>query len=180
MNRPSPTATTAARDPEVYQKLRELVHDIDIAMVTTVSPEGALRSRPMGTREFTTDGEIWFFTADDSVKAGDLAAEQAVNLSYADPRKQRFVSVTGNAEIIHDRERARELWHPFVKAWFPGGLDDPHLALLRVRVETAEYWNTEESRMVQLIELTKSVATGRAPDLGENRKVDVRAAPASG
>lgn len=172
--------TTADRRPELFKKLQELVHDIDIAMVTTVAPDGALRSRPMGTREFTADGEIWFFTADDSAKAGDLAAEHAVNLSYADARKQRFVSVTGNAEVVRDRERARQLWHPLVKAWFPGGLDDPHLALLRVRVETAEYWDTGESRMVQLFEMARAIATGTAPDLGENAKVDVRATRASG
>jgi general stress protein 26 len=172
--------TTASRDPAAFAKLQDLVEDIDIAMVTTVTPDGALRSRPMATREFTDDGEIWFFTADDSAKVGDVAAEHAVNLSYADPKRQRYVSITGSADLVRDRDRAKDLWHPMVKAWFPQGLDDPHLALFRVRVETAEFWDAATSRMVQLFEMTKAAATGATPELGEHTRVDVRATPASG
>jgi general stress protein 26 len=174
------TKTTASRDPKTFARLQELVRDIDIAMVTTVTPDGALRSRPMATREFNDDGEIWFFTADDSGKASDIASEQAVNVSYAEPKKQRYVSVTGNASLIRDRERAEELWTPVVKAWFPGGLDDPHLALLCVRVETAEYWDTTANKMVQLYEMTKAATSGDDPDLGEHAKIDIRATPTSG
>lgn len=172
--------TTASRDPAAFQKLQDLVRDIDIAMVTTVTPDGALRSRPMATREFTDGGEIWFFTADDSGKAADLAEEHAVNVSYSDPKKQRYVSITGNGSLIRDRDRAEELWTPAVSAWFPGGLDDPHLALICVRVETAEYWDSNASKMVRLFELARAATTDHVPDMGENTKVDIRAAPASG
>lgn len=156
------------------------MRDIDIAMITTVTPDGALRSRPMATREINDDGEIWFFTSDDSGKVDDLAQEHAVNVSYAEPKKQRYVSVTGSATITRDRERAKELWSPVLKAWFPGGIDDPHLALLCVRIETAEYWDSTSSKMVQLFEMAKAAATGHSADLGENTTVAVRATPASG
>jgi general stress protein 26 len=172
--------TTASADPKAFAKLQEMVRDIDIAMVTTVTPEGSLRSRPMATRRFDSDGTLWFFTADDSEKAHDLEDEQAVNVSYADPKEHRYVSVTGNATIVHDRNKAEQLWSPPVKAYFPGGLDDPHLALLSVRVESAEYWDSTTSKMTQLFEITKAAATGEKPDLGENVKVDIRATPASG
>lgn len=176
----SPSTTTASRDPAAYAKLRELVKDIDIAMVTTVTPDGALRSRPMATRAFESEGELWFFTADDSAKADDLAAERAVNVSYADPGSQRYVSVSGNATILRDRDKAKELWTPVLKAYFPGGLDDPHLALLRVSVETAQYWDSPSSKMVQLFEMTRAAATGGRPHLGENKTVAVRQTPTSG
>ena len=172
--------TTAARDPAALRRLRELVQDIDIAMITTVTPDGALRSRPMATREFNDQGEVWFFTADDSGKAADLAAEHAVNLAYADPKRHRYVSVTGNAEIVHDRARVRALWHPMVEAWFPGGPDAPHLALLRVRVTTAEFWDAAASKMVRLLDFARAAATGKPPRSGEHASIDVRATPASG
>lgn len=172
--------TTASRDPEAFGKLQDLVRDIDIAMVTTVTPDGALRSRPMSTREFTDEGEICFFTADDSGKADDLDSEHAVNVSYADARHDRYVSVTGNATIVHDRDRAEALWHPKAKAWFPHGLDDPHLALLIVRVETAEYWDSAASRMVRFLEAARYGGRGENGARGEHAKVDIRATPASG
>jgi general stress protein 26 len=172
--------TTPSDDPQAFEKLRELVSDIDIAMITTVTVDGSLRSRPMATREFEKDGTLWFFTSDDSAKAHELDQEQAVNVSYADAKNHRYVSVTGNATVVHDREKAKELWTPTVKAYFPRGLDDPHLALLRVRIETAEYWDSAKSKMVQLFEITKSAATGEKPNLGENVRVDIRNARASG
>jgi general stress protein 26 len=172
-------STTASRDPAAFAKLQEFVRDIDIAMVTTVTPDGALRSRPMATREFSEAGELWFFTSDDSDKADDLASEHAVNVAYADGKKHRYVSVTGNADLVRDHARAEELWEPRFKTWFARGVDDPHLALLRVRIETAEYWDTATNRMVQLLTAGKrgNEANSRG---GEHVKVDIRATPASG
>lgn len=177
-------STTSAGDPEAFAKLQAFVRDLDIAMVTTVTPDGALHSRPMMTRDFTDDGEIWFFTADNSEKVADIAAEHAVNLSYADQKKQHYVSVTGSASIVHDSAKAKALWDSRVKTWFPRGLEDPHLALLRVRVVVAEYWDSPTSRMVRLFGSTDTPrAQGAHSDQGtpgEDVKVAVRAAPSSG
>ncbi len=46
-----------------------------------------------------------------------------------------------------------ELWRPAYRAWFPQGLDDPPLALLKMDVEQAEYWDMLSSTMVSLLEL---------------------------
>lgn len=172
--------TTASADPKAFQKLQELVREIDVAMVATVTPDGALHSRPMATAAFEDDGTIWFFAADDSEKARDLDAEQGVNVSYADPRKNRYVSVTGNASIVHDREKAKELWKSSFTTYFPRGLDDRHVALLVVRIEVAEYWDTGSSKMAQLFSRKFSSRDGDDAELGEHTKVEVRAAPASG
>lgn len=181
--------TTAERDPKALAKLRELIEDIHVAMITTVTPDGALRSRPMATQHVHAEqGELWFFTADDSGKARDIAEEHAVNVSYADPKRQRYVSVTGSANLLHDREKAKELWHAELKAWFPKGLDDPRLSLLRVRVVSAEYWDLSSGRMVHLLGRAMSALGGhpendeREPEGpgSEHTKIGIRATPASG
>jgi general stress protein 26 len=172
--------TTASRDPDLFHRLLELVRDIDIAMMTTVTPDGALHSRPMVTAEFTEDGEIWFFTSDESAVAHDLAEEQAINLSYADPRRNRYVSVTGNASLVRDKIRARELWDSRLKTFFPRGLDEPHLTLMQVRVETAELWDYANSKKGKLFghATTRETADG-AEDEG-HAKIDIRNTPSSG
>ena len=172
--------TTASADPKAFHKLQELVREIDVAMVTTVSSHGALHSRPMATAAFEDEGTIWFFTTDDSEKARDLDDEQGVNVSYADPRKNRYVSVTGNASIVHDRDKAKELWKPAFTTYFPRGLDDSHVALLVVRIEVAEYWDTGSSKMAQLFSRKRSAHHGDDPEGGDHTKVEIRAAPASG
>jgi len=164
-------------------KLQELVRDIDVAMMTTVTPDGALHSRPMVTLHFGEEGEMWFYTSQESDKVHDVESENAVNLSYADPRKERYVSITGNASVVHDPERVKELWTPRAKKYFPKGADDPQLALLRVRVETAEYWDSPGGESASLIHAGRHAHGGpEAKEAGgaEHTKVDIRATPTSG
>lgn len=160
---------------QALAKLRELVTDVRTAMLTTVTSEGRLRSRPMVTQQVDIeDAEIWFFTADDAPKVNEIFHEQQVGLAYSCPEKQTYVSISGRAYVIRDPARAKELWTPLAKAWFPQGPSDPRLALLRVEVEQAEYWDSPSSKMVQLYALAKSAITGKPPaELGENVKVNL-------
>lgn len=155
------------------KKLGELIEDIKIAMLTTVEEDGSLRSRPMGTQQVEFDGDLWFFVGASSPKAHEISADPRVNVSYAQPDDQRYVSVSGTAELLRDREKIRELWSPLYKAWFAQGLDDPDLALLRVRVEQAEYWDAPSSKFVALAGFVKALATGTRADIGENAKLDL-------
>jgi general stress protein 26 len=142
-------------------------------MLTTVAPDGGLRSRPMSTQgRGLENGEVRFFTGDNSGKVAEIDAEHEVNLAYAEPKEQRYVSLSGTARVLRDPARAKELWSPEVKAWFPGGPENPHLALLRVRVHTAEYWDAPSGKMAALIALAKQKMSGRAAgDIGEHQKV---------
>lgn len=165
-------ATTA------LEQLREKIKGIRIAMLTTIDEDGALHSRPMATQEVETDGDLWFFTAAGSTKAGEVGRDQRVNLSYADPDDQRYVSVSGTGRLVRDPAKAKELWNPILKAWFPKGLDDPELALLRVDIEKAEYWDSPSSKMVQLVGFLKAVTTGRRYEAGpgEHDKIELAGA----
>ncbi len=163
----------APPDAETTRKLAALIKDIRIAMLTTFGADGSLRSRPMATQETGFEkGELWFFTADDSPKASEIAREHEVNLAYAEPKDQRYISLSGLAALVRDPARARRLWNPGLKAWFPKGPDDPHLALLRVRVHTAEYWDAPAGRMAGLFARAKASFSGApAKELGEHGKL---------
>jgi general stress protein 26 len=157
------------------QKLGELIRDIEVAMLTTVDRDGSLRGRPMATQTTDFDGELWFFTQASSPKVGEVQREEQVNVAFAEPEKQHYVSLSGRARIVRDRKKAEELWSPVLKAWFPKGLDDPDLALLRVMVDKAEYWDAPSSTMVHLIGMAKALATGEPYRPGVNEKVDLDA-----
>jgi general stress protein 26 len=158
---------------QAIQKLGELIRDIEVAMLTTVDRDGSLRGRPMATQTTDFDGELWFFTQASSPKVGEVQREEQVNVAYAEPDKQHYVSLSGRARIVRDRKKAEELWSPVLKAWFPEGLDDPDLALLRVVVDKAEYWDAPSSTMVHLIGMAKALATGEPYRPGVNEKVDL-------
>lgn len=162
---------------DVIAHLGELIQGIQVAMMTTVEVDGTLRSRPMWTHDRDFDGELWFFTREHSAKVGEVEHDHHVNLSYADPSKDRFVSISGRCRLVNDRQKIHELWNPTLRAWFPNGVDDPELALLCVTVEKAEYWDTPNSRMVQLAGFVKAVVTGEEYQPGENEKVTMEQSP---
>jgi general stress protein 26 len=153
--------------------LGELIHGIRHAMLTTASADGTLHSRPMATLERAFDGDLYFFTGRASHKVEDIEARSQVNLAFSEPDRQRFVSVVGSAALIEDEGRKRELWSPAMTAWFPGGIDDPDLALLRVRVSQADAWTSPTSAVVRIAGFLHAVATGERTDLGRHDHLDL-------
>src|SRR4029077_2061411 len=131
------------------EQLKNLLEGIDFTMFTTVA-NGKLHSRPMSTQEMDENGDLWFFTSDDSRKISELGSDNRINAAYSSPDDNTYVSVFGTAEVIRDRAKIEELWSPVHKVWFPEGKDDPHLCLLKVSVEEAEYWDAPSSKFVQL------------------------------
>jgi len=164
--------TATARENDL-QKIKELIKDIDFCMLTTVDENGDLHSRPMSSNGDVDDnGDIWFFTNASSHKVTEIEQLPKVNLSFADPDDQRYVSISGTAQLSRDRAKIDELWRPEFKIWFPEGKDDPEIALLRVSLEKAEYWDSPSSTIGYALSFVSSLVTGKQPDMGENKKVD--------
>lgn len=159
---------------ENLRKLGEMIKDIEFAMLTTTEADGLLRSRPMATQQVDFDGDLYFFTQASSPKVDEVEREHNVNVSYAKPDDQRYVSVSGKARLVRDRAKIEELWNPALKAWFPKGLDDPELALLKVSVEQAEYWDGPSSAVVYLVGLAKAMVTGQPYHPGDNEKLNLK------
>jgi general stress protein 26 len=157
------------------QKLRELIKDIDFCMLTTIDEEGDPHSRPMSSNgDIDPNGDLWFFTNASSHKVDEVAAAPKVNVSFADPGNQRYVSVTGVAQLVRDQGKIDELWRPQFKIWFPKGKEDPEVALLCVSLEKGEYWDSPGSTIGYALSFVSSLITGKQPDLGENEKVSLQ------
>ncbi len=143
-------------------KLAELISDIRVAMLTTFPRSGKPHARPMYTQELDAknfDGTLWFMTDAESLKVAELETNPAVLLTYSAPNKNRFVVVTGQARSECNPEKARELWNIHAKGWYPEGPEDPNLALLRVTVSSAEYWDGP-SNASYLLNLLGAVVSG--------------------
>ena len=161
---------------EDLEKLGELINDIRVAMLTTTEqPGGRLRSRPMYVQEAEFDGDLWFFSRKDSPKMEQVRREHEVNVAFAEPGDSRYVSISGTASVVTDRTKMEALWSEPLRAWFPDGLDDPELALLKIHAEQAEYWETASGTMKVLFGYAKAALTGERDknEIGENEKLDL-------
>jgi general stress protein 26 len=167
--------TTREEHEENLRKLRELVKGIEFAMLTTAEEDGTLRSRPMRTLDAEFDGDLYFFTGAGSPKVGEIEHDRHVCVSYAAPAEGRYVSMSGLARILRDRTKMEEFWSPWLKAWFPNGLEDPELALLWISVTQAEYWEGPSGTLVYLAGV-KAMAAGAAFGESESEKLDLKSA----
>ncbi len=152
--------------------LNEKIKDVRIAMLTTVEPDGILRSRPMVTQDTEFDGDLWFFTLASASKVGEVQQHQQVNLSYVKPSEDLFVSVSGTAQLVSDRKEIKKRWKPYYKTWFPNGEDDPNLALLKVTVSRAEYWDMPSKGVLSSI--FKGHAASSKEAAGADVKLNIR------
>ncbi|MCM3626644.1 pyridoxamine 5'-phosphate oxidase family protein [Paenibacillus glycanilyticus] len=122
---------------EAIEKVRELIKDIKIAMLTTVSEEG-LVSRPMKTQDVEFDGSLWFLTKKDTDKFHELFRNKQVNVAYAG---KAFVSIRGEAELVESAEKVKEFWNKAYEEILETTYDDPNLVLIKVNADAAEYWD---------------------------------------
>ena len=158
---PSGLVPQNATREEVIQALAGMIRDIPVAMLTTTGL-GRLRSRPMVAQRLPFDGSLWFLTSRTAAKAGEVRNRHRVNVSYASPERDCYVSIAGLASLVDDRQRAAALWNTSYEPWLPRGLDDPDLVLIRVEAEEAEYWDAAAGKMVIVSELLQGHRAGRA------------------
>jgi general stress protein 26 len=173
-----PETTTQSNAREL---LWELVKDIQFAMFTTRA-DGRLRSRPMTTQNSGVDerSSLRFFMSRGSEAVNDIGADPVVNVAYADPGRDAYVSVAGEATVVEDRAKKEQLWSKLAEAWFPDGADDPDLALVEVRIEDAEYWDVKESKVTQLFKMARAAVVSDPPTgMGEHGEVHMAREPAA-
>ncbi|WP_172195839.1 pyridoxamine 5'-phosphate oxidase family protein [Saccharibacillus qingshengii] len=168
---------TPTSDPKAIETVRDLIKDIETAMLTTVSDTG-LVSRPMKTQHIEFDGDLWFLTKKDTSKYDEIRKDPRVNLAYAG---KSYVSISGTAEFVEDDARKKVLWNKMYEKILDTPYDDPNLVLIRVTTDTAEYW--ESGSAVKMIShlLKKAVGKGSDPksEPGLNETVDLESAPHS-
>lgn len=159
---------------EGRKKIAELVKGIRICMMSTVDELGNVQSRPMATQETEFDGTLWFLTRSTSGKVHNIAQHERVTLDYAEPKDSKYITLRGTAHVDQDRAKIEELWNPMYKAWFPGGKDDPEIAVLRVDIAEGDYWEANSSKIVMGIRYVAAAVTGGNVPVGESGHVAVK------
>lgn len=156
--------------------LWKLIKGNRFGMLTHRHPDGTLHSHPLTTQNRSLDpGEPLYFFVSKTTELGQrLRTDGNVCISYADPGKDVYVSVSGQARISEDLETKKRLFNALAKAWFPGGAEDPDLELVEVEVRHAEYWNIKESKTKQLFKIATSAVSGSPPEIGEHRELNLR------
>lgn len=133
---------------KVFYRLRDLIKDTKYAMLTSIDARGRLCGKPVAVIDIDSDDKLVFFVSAAQIFTDGPCDNEEVGVTFMSTTERRYVSVSGRAALIFDRRSMRKYWRPSLYSSFPLGLDDPDLALLTVRVENAEYWDSPNARVV--------------------------------
>ncbi len=164
--------TAPGESQESVEKVRELIKDIKVAMLTTTGEDGKLYSRPMYTQQTEFDGDVWFATSKSSSLVKQLMTNTAVLVQYANPESQRFLILSGEAAVLDDQDKKDELWNPILEMYFKGGSTDPNLTLVHIASHRADYWDSPATP-VRWFQFLAGVATGKRPAGDERGAVEL-------
>ena len=166
----------AERDDSDRVRREELFDRLEktrICMLVTHDAAGAVHVRPMTTQQVDRDGILWMFTSANGHIASEVAEHPGVLLLYSDTGDGAYAAVRGHAVIIRDLEKQKELWTTLAGAWFPGGAEDPDLALLRITLSFAEQWEPTAGKVIQFLEIAAAALTKSVPgNDGTYRRID--------
>ena len=164
---------TIASDP--HKRLWELIKHMRFGMLTHRHENGSLHAHPLTTQNKSLEADmmLYFFVSKKTELGQRIRNDPSVNVSYADTQKDTYVSICGHATVSEDERLKAHLFNALAKAWFPGGVKDPDLELVQVRIVHAEYWDIKESKVTQLYKMAKAAVTGKQPDIGEHRELEM-------
>ena len=157
-----------ASPSELREHLLSLLKSFRTAMLVTHADTGHLHARPMAIADVTDDGRVWFVTGADTTKTREIQTDFHVDLICSND-SSAFLSLSGRASLVRDRQRIAELWREPFRIWFPGGKSDPSLELIAVRPERGEFWdNTGLNRCKYIWEAAKAYLTRTKPATHED------------
>lgn len=157
---------------EKIDTLFDIISDLNIGMLVSENA-GSLRSRPMKAFPDQDTKTIWFLTKTGSAKVQEIVQDQDINISFACPKTQQYVSVSGAAHLSRDRKKIDDMWSDEMALWFECKKTDPAFAAICVSPSVAEYWQGEGNSLKRIWEITKAKATDTKPNLGENETVRI-------
>jgi general stress protein 26 len=144
-----------------FEKVKELLAKFPIAFMVTID-DGAFTARPIGIvgDQATFDGTLWFITDKRSRKVAAIEHGAMTTLLFQNDKEGAYLHLTGRAAVVEDRAKLEELYTTLQRTWFPKGLDDPDITLVKFSVEEGNYWDSHDSYLRLAFAFAKSIVTG--------------------
>ena len=157
------------------EKLIEMVKGVRVCMLITNERNAEnLSGRPMSISKIDDDGTIWFFTKSSSYKVDEIEESKKVSIAITNESSNNYLMIHATAKLVNDKTKMKELWSSILKAWFPLGLDDSDMTLIKVTPNEVNYWDSSSSKMVVLFNMLKAIVTGKEYAEGEHGKINLQ------
>jgi general stress protein 26 len=155
-------------------RLRQMIGKVKVAMLTTLTGERQMRSRPLHTERVDEDGTLWFIVKRSAPKVEEILTHGGeVCVSYTDLDNQNFVSLSGTAQVVDNPQMKASLWSVTAEIWFPNGKEDASICVLKIVPERGEYWDGPATAAGRLFAFAQARLTGDTSGYGTQRKFTI-------
>ena len=135
---------------ESIDKLREIVENIQVAIMLSNLTTIPIGANPMEVKTVDNDGGIWFLSSLSSDHYSNIVMDKRVQLLFSHPGKMQFLSLYGNAFIYTNRPLLEELYTANEDQWFEG-VDDVELFGIKVEPSSSFYWDKKQNKFVEFL-----------------------------
>ena len=157
---PDPDAKNLNQDAAV-EKIRQIAKSARVCLLGTSEGHLPLEVRPMSVQDVDAAGNLWFLGARSSFQTRQLSRHPQAQLLFSNPGASEYLSLQGRAFVTDSRPLKEKYWNALAKGWFPGGIDDPELMVIRFQTESGHYWDTEYGKTVTLLSVLAGAITGQ-------------------
>jgi general stress protein 26 len=124
--------------------LKSIIAITNTGILFTHGSVGKLNGRAMTTVKIEQNANLWFFTNEFSRHVSEICKNNRVVINYTVPLSNTYAVVRGKAYLTREINKINELYVPAIKTWFPAGLNDPSMILLRVEPVEIQCWQSDE------------------------------------
>ena len=147
------------KDSQLKNACLDLMASSGEAYVTTIDEHGYPQTRCMGNlrnkEKFPTlvkifenhndDFMILLTTNTSSAKIQQIKLNPAACIYYCKPEEFQGMMLSGDIEILNDRETRESIWQPGWEQFYPQGPHDPDHTVLRLYPRRAKGWMRTET-----------------------------------
>jgi len=145
-----------------WEEVRKMVEKIKTGMFTTFFAE-YVWGRPMHCclDEDENTKALWIFTKKTNLVCDEVRAESKCFIGFSAPNDNTYLSLRGIATLSFDQNKMEKLWSPIMKAWYPNGLEDPEICLIKFEPTKGEVWDGPSSKIIQFGKILASIVSGK-------------------
>lgn len=169
----NPAVLNRQKFTEAEKHVHDLLKKFDAGMLVTQSSQTLgnvgpqFRARPMMLAQVEDNGICWLITGKDTGKVQDIEDNSAVLITFQDGKSCQL-SLAGQARLVSDPQKIKELWQEQYRVWFSHGEQDSSILLIQVIPTEAEYWdNSGLNALKYMMESTKAYFSGEEPHIDE-------------
>ena len=159
---------------EQIATIADKIKSVKFGMFTTSDDTRTLTSRPLTQQQIDSEGQIWFFVTDEAAYTRDLLNNPASERQLCRAGRQPVCLGLRPCRIAEGPRQGGRTVEPHRQGLVPGRPRRSPPVLIKVTIQSAEYWDSDASKMRQFFEMAKAAITGDTPkDLGEHGRIDL-------